>query len=68
MKGNKVRKDNGAEKNNRPIVSVKEIDSGTLEDNNAYTLTIGIPGRGKIKIKVTFEKEKPLSIRFLDKK
>ena len=34
--------ENKLKKNNRPIVSVEEIDSGTLEDNNAYTLTKGI--------------------------
>ena len=28
MKENKVRKDNGAEKNNRPIVSNKKISAG----------------------------------------
>ena len=50
---------NRVKKDNRVIKSDREILSGTLEDNNAYSLTIGIPGRGKIKIKISFEKESP---------
>ncbi len=48
---------NKAKKNNRIIKSDREILTGTLEDNKAYNLTIEIPGRGKIKIKISFEKE-----------
>ena len=51
--------ENKVKENNRIIKSDREILSGTLEDNNAYSLTIGIPGRGKIKIKISFEKESP---------
>lgn len=45
---------NKTKKDDKVIKSEKEILSGTLEDNHAYTLTIGIPGRGKINIKITF--------------
>lgn len=51
MTKNKVKKDN------RIIKSDREILTGTLEDNKAYNLTIEIPGRGKIKLKIFFEKE-----------
>ncbi|MEA3298071.1 MAG: hypothetical protein U9Q31_00990 [Chloroflexota bacterium] len=51
MSNNKVKKDN------KVIKSEKDILTGTLEDNHAYTLTIGIPGKGKLKIKIAFEKE-----------
>lgn len=37
-------------KDNKIIKSEKEILSGTLEENNEYTSTIGIPGRGEIKM------------------
>jgi len=42
----------------KKILCVKEISSGTLDENNAFALEIGIPGRGKVNIKITFEKEK----------
>lgn len=48
---------NKAKKDNRIIKSDREILTGTLEDNKAYNLTIEIPGRGKIKMKISFEKE-----------
>lgn len=46
-------------KNDEVKVRVEEISAGILEENNAFILGIIIPGRGKIKIKVTFEKESP---------
>jgi len=52
MQKNKVKKDD------KVIKSEKETLSGTLEGNNAYTLIIGIPSRGKIKIGIAFEQEK----------
>ena len=33
------------------------IASGILDENNARIMEIGIPGRGTVKIKITFEKE-----------
>jgi len=50
---NKVKKDN------RPIVSNKRISAGVLDEGNAFTLGIEIPGRGKVNIKISFEKESP---------
>jgi len=37
-------------------VCVKEIFAGTL-DKNPFTLTFGIPGRGKLKMNIVFEPE-----------
>ena len=37
--------------------SVKVMASGILDENNARIMEIGIPGRGTVKIKITFEKE-----------
>jgi len=51
MSKNKVKEDD------KVIKSEKEMFSGTLEDNHAYILTIGIPGKGKLKIEFRFEKE-----------
>lgn len=48
---------NKAKKDNRIIKSKRQISTGTLEDNKAYELIINIPGRGNIKIEITFEKE-----------
>ena len=45
-------------KDDKVFKSEKEVLSGTLEENNEYTLTIGILGRGKIKIRIAFEQEK----------
>jgi len=41
----------------RKILSDREISTEMLGENNAYSLTIGIPGRGRINIKISFEKE-----------
>ena len=51
MPKNKVKKDD------KIIKFEKEILSETLEDNSEYTLTFGIPGRGKIKIKILKDSE-----------
>ncbi|GAJ10780.1 unnamed protein product [marine sediment metagenome] len=53
MTKNKVKRDI------RIIKSDREILTGTLEEDRAYTLTIEIPGRGKVNIKISFEKEIP---------
>jgi len=44
-------------KENRPIVSSKEISSRILDENNVFLVGFKIPGRGEIKIKISFEKE-----------
>jgi len=49
--------ENKVKKNNRIIKSDREILTGTLEEDRAYSLTIEIPGRGKLNIKISFEKE-----------
>lgn len=38
-------------------VYLRELSSGVLDENNAFTLKVNIPGKGKLNIKVTFEKE-----------
>lgn len=48
---NKVKKDNERK------AWTREISSGNLDKNKAFVLEIGIPGRGKVKIEVTFEEE-----------
>lgn len=42
----------------KEIKEKETIASGILDENNARLIDIGIPGRGTIKIKITFEKEK----------
>jgi len=37
--------------------SVKVMASGILDENNARIIKIEIPGRGIVKINITFEKE-----------
>lgn len=51
MVKNKVKRDN------RVKIREREISSGNLDENKAFVLEIGIPGRGKVKIEVTFEEE-----------
>ena len=50
--------ENKVKKYNKVEVCVKEISSGILDENNAFILGIGIPGRGKLKIDINFGKEK----------
>ena len=44
-------------KKDKKILRVEEISTGILDENNAFTLGIDIPGRGKLKINVSLEKE-----------
>ncbi|MBA7491712.1 hypothetical protein ES702_02260 [subsurface metagenome] len=48
---------NKVKKNDRPVISNKKISAGFLDEDNALELGIEIPGKGKVNIKVTFEKE-----------
>ncbi|GAJ12127.1 unnamed protein product [marine sediment metagenome] len=48
--------ENKVKKNDRLIVSNKKISAGVLDEGNAFTLGIEIPGRGKVNIKISFEK------------
>ena len=41
----------------KKIKKNKVIDSGILDEDNARLIDIGIPGRGIVKINITFEKE-----------
>ncbi|MBA7500793.1 hypothetical protein ES704_03554 [subsurface metagenome] len=44
-------------KDNKVIKSKEELFAGILKDNQGYILTIGVPGKGKLKIEFSFEKE-----------
>jgi len=44
-------------KKNKVIKSKEVVFAGTLKDNQGYILTIGVPGKGKLKIEFSFEKE-----------
>lgn len=46
------------EKVDRPVKEVREIDSGELGEGNAFKIGFLIPGRGRININISFEKEK----------
>ena len=41
----------------KKIKKNKVIDSGILDEDNARIIKIEIPGRGIVKINITFEKE-----------
>lgn len=45
------------EKDDRVKILEREVKVGILEDDNTYILGIEIPGKGKLNIKLTFEKE-----------
>ena len=45
-------------KKDKKILRVEEISTGILDENNDLILGIGIPGRGKVNIKISFEKER----------
>ena len=47
--------ENKSRKNNRIIKSDREILNGIMEENRGYILTIEIPGRGKLRLKIKFE-------------
>jgi len=51
MVKNRVKKDDKAK------AWVREISSGSLDENKAFVLEIAIAGKGKVKIEVTFEQE-----------
>jgi len=46
----------------KKVLRVEEISSGILDENNARIVEIGIPGRGKVNIKISFEKEEKKEI------
>lgn len=58
-------KKNKEKKVDRPAKEIKEIDSGELGEGNAFNIGFLIPGRGRININISFEKERRINHRQL---